>query len=583
MKTKILSFLRLTNENDLELRLYSSALFISTFVTLFTFLAFLFSNESYTSTNLVLIISLLALSFFCYKLYIEKSFHIYLTYAYITTMFLSVDSFFFTTDGIFGGAVLTLTAVSVLTNFLLKEKNEKTFLLIFITINFFSIYIISKIFPEMVLKYNSETERELDFIISGFTAVFFSAFLVKTFKDNYDKDRENLKSQKLELIKINEELEKAKTKAEELANIKSNFVSNMSHELRTPLNGIMAMSELFPAYKTESEKNKAIEIIQNSSKLLLNIVNDILDYSKIDSGNLHLESLPISINKILETIKESFSFEKKFLNDSIRLELNVEKEIENTLLGDSFRLNQILSNLVSNAIKFTEQGFILINAKLLEDRFDEQKILFEVVDTGIGIKNKENLFQIFSQEDSSITRKYGGTGLGLVIVKNLVLLMKGDIFVESEFGQGSKFSFYVDLKKPELKKVDFKLTEDNKFQAKYNSILLVEDDKSNQTIFQMFMKKLKLNFDIADNGLIAVEKVRYKTYDFIFMDMNMPVMDGITATLNIRELPLSSQPKIVALTANILEEYKDKCINSGMNDYLTKPYTIVDLKKVLSV
>lgn len=583
MKSKILSFLRLTKENDLELRLYSIALFISTSVTIFTFLAFLLSNESYTSTNIVFLFSISALLFFCYKLYIEKSFYKYLTYAYILTMFICVDSFFFTTEGIFGGAVLTLTAVSVLSNFLLKEKKEKTFLLFFITINFFAIYTISKIFPEIILKYNSEIERELDFVISGFSAVFFSALLVKIFKDNYDKDRENLKFQKLELIQINQELEKAKIKAEELANVKSSFLSNMSHELRTPLNGIMAMSELFPSYKTESEKNKAIEIIQNSSKLLLNIVNDILDYSKIDSGNLRLESLPISLQKILEGIKESFSFEKKILNEDIQFEINLDEKIEKTLIGDSFRITQILINLISNAIKFTERGKVLINAKLLEDNIEEQRILFEVLDTGIGIRNKENLFQIFSQEDSSITRKYGGTGLGLVIAKNLVLLMNGDIFVESEFGKGSKFSFYVDLKKPEVKKVNFSMDNDSSFYAKYNSILLVEDDKSNQTIFQMFMRKLKLNFDIADNGLIALEKVRNKSYDFIFMDMNMPVMDGITATLNIRELPLPSQPKIVALTANILEEYKEKCFKSGMNDFLTKPYTIIDLKKVLSV
>jgi len=350
----------------------------------------------------------------------------------------------------------------------------------------------------------------------------------------------------------------------------------MSHEIRTPMNAIIGMSEIMEESNLNNQQKECIDAIKSSGENLLLIINDILDFSKIESGKIIFEKTPFNIMDVVKSVLNTlhFSAEKKGLN----LISKFSKEIPTILIGDSVRLRQILINLISNAIKFTEIGEISIELKLIEHDAENYKINFQINDTGIGIPNDKisSIFDSFTQASSDTTRKYGGTGLGLTIVKQLIELQDGDISVSSEINCGSTFSFiltFIKGEQPVYGSVNH--VEKYSYTELHNlRILLAEDNSMNQKVAKMVFNKWGCILDIADNGKIAIEKLAANNYDIVLMDMQMPIMDGYEATLFIRKSMTGQKSTIpiMAMTAHAMEGEKEKCLSFGMDDYISKPF-----------
>lgn len=374
-------------------------------------------------------------------------------------------------------------------------------------------------------------------------------------------------------IKYQDELKVAKQTAEEANVSKSRFLANMSHEIRTPLNAIYGFSKLLDETNKSEEQNKYISGIRTSSSNLLNVVNDVLDFSKIESGETKLEFLACDLSEMLNQLFQTFEFRAE--EKEIQLSSNIDSDIHPYIFADTAKLNQVILNLISNAIKFTKKGYVKFECLLENSTVNEETIRFIVSDTDIGIDKNSlvNIFENFKQEDDSTTRKFGGTGLGLAISKQLVELMGGEIKVESTKGVGSHFSFNLKFKKAKLEDIKPKtsnlIIDENLLKGK--RVLLVEDNEFNQIIAISMLEKWHVNIDTAENGKIALEKLKTKTYDLILMDKQMPIMDGIQASRIIRQ-EMNLNVPIIALTANVLKGVISACKEAGMNDYISKPF-----------
>jgi len=375
------------------------------------------------------------------------------------------------------------------------------------------------------------------------------------------------------IISIIQKLYLSEKKLKNAVAIKENFMANMSHEIRTPMNAILGFTGLLEKEPLSSESKKYIQTIKQSGENLLNIINDILDLSKIEAGMMRIEAIPFSIKKV--TLNLYALFEGKANEKNINLSIQTDPQLPEMLTGDSMRLQQVLINLVGNALKFTEKGYVNLHVKNGEVKGNRVNIIFTVEDSGTGIPKEKlpYIFNRFQQGDESINRHYGGTGLGLSIVKELIQLQNGNIQVKSIAGRGTTFIFIIPYEiytKAAITLPDKGIISSTPSTAKKAKILVAEDNKINQQLLQILFNTRGYDFSMAENGNEVLDMLATNHYDVVLMDLQMPEKDGYSATRQIRENLKLSIP-IIAMTAHAFTTEKEKCIKAGMNNYISKP------------
>lgn len=381
------------------------------------------------------------------------------------------------------------------------------------------------------------------------------------------------------------QLEITSAELEKSTRAKSEFLATMSHEIRTPMNAILGMTHLLKQDDPRKDQLEPINILDFSGKTLLSLIDDILDFSKIEAGKIEFENIEFELDRLIKVITESFRVTAE--NKGITMDIEVEEELPNVLVGDPARLTQILNNLISNALKFTEEGHVSLKVRAIDRMDDRVELQFEVSDTGIGIEKDrmDTIFDSFTQASQDTKRKFGGTGLGLTISRQLVELQGGSLYVESEPGEGSSFFVEMVFGKGKGKSVaDMNKQDADTAEAlKGFRILLAEDNVVNQKVMQRFLQRWDVQLTIVEDGEQAVEEISKNNHDLILMDLQMPNMDGFDATARIRMLddPYKRNIPIIALTAAALKEVREKVYASGMNDYVTKPFNPADMEQKL--
>lgn len=452
-------------------------------------------------------------------------------------------------------------------NYILKLKNAK------LDLNEFQKFKKNQSLNNTIKRENEEKIQLKTYRYSKLVSILAIALIsilsllsLALYKNNIIRNQNNLL-----LREKNKELILAKNKAEKASKARSEFLSTVSHELRTPLNAINGITHLLLEDNPKKTQLKYLESLKFSGNYLTTFINEILEINKIDSTKVEVENISFNLKELLfniqSSLKELATANKNYFN------LEIDEAIPDNLIGDPTKISQIILNLINNALKFTQNGNVNVIAKLYTIAEENATVYFEIVDTGIGIPEDklQTVFESFSQGSIEVNRKYGGTGLGLTIVKKLIELLGGEIKLKSEVGKGSTFTFKLDFK---INKEPLEVVEEKKpysdNQLKHKSILLIEDNKINQMITRKMLENKAITCEIIDNGEDAVELLKIKRFDMILMDVHLPGINGTTATKLIREFDKTTP--IIALTAISLDENRDMLLSFGMNDVITKPF-----------
>ncbi len=456
---------------------------------------------------------------------------------------------------------------------------------------FYSLFNLIPVLVFLVIGYNQsyfipfkpEVVDQSTIIISLFANFIIIIFIHSHFYNAFFNNIKQLKETSEGQTELNKKLELAIEKAEKSSQVKTEFLSTMSHEIRTPLNAVIGMSNLMLMASPRPDQKENLDILKFSANNLLAIINDVLDFNKIEAGKVVFERTRFNLVELVQNVcgGQILKAEEKGLSFNLKIDPILNNKV---LFGDPTRVTQILFNLVSNAIKFTRQGNVWVNVSCSEDRHNEVTVNFAVKDTGIGIEKDDlkSIFEPFTQESITTTRKYGGTGLGLAIVKRLMELQGLHMYVTSEIGRGSEFSFNMEF--PVSTEIQEEYGEKSLLSQGHESLghlrmLIAEDNPVNVLLMKKLLAKWNIIPTIAENGERAVEILQYGNFDIILMDLQMPVLNGFDAATLIRKMPdpKKASVPIIALTAAALYDIKEKVFNSGMNDYVSKPFKPEDL------
>lgn len=411
---------------------------------------------------------------------------------------------------------------------------------------------------------------------------------IEVANEELSKINSSLKEEIKRRIAIEDTLIKAKLEAEQANMAKTQFLANMSHEIRTPMNGIIGMTDLTLMTELQEEQREYLMIVKSSTALLLRVLNDILDYSKIESGKMNLVKEPFHIRKTSNEVVELFAIAAK--QKKLYIKLHIDERIPYTLIGDSIRLRQILSNLVGNSVKFTHYGGVTITIAIVRRQFRKIILKFMVTDTGIGIPHDKvnKLFKRFSQVDDSNSRQFGGTGLGLAISKKLIEMMDGEIGMESREEEGSEFFFTAAFDVDDEAVINWEKKHESTEVVGINTekqpkILLAEDDEVSRNVGNLWLTKQNLQVCLAQDGEEAFAMFKNEEFDIILLDVNMPYLDGysVTRLIRLEEEKKHCHTPIIAMTAYALTGDKEKCIAAGMDDYISKPIDFKELSKLI--
>jgi len=486
------------------------------------------------------------------------------------------------------GPTKTAYLMSVVAAMMILPKRFHLPFIILTILLIVGLYMLELDHPEWLIPYPSNTIKQIDILISTILYLLIIAISVSLYKRTYDIDRNNLIKKSIDLEESKEYLSETKQQAEEATKAKSRFLANMSHEIRTPLNGIIGTIDLLQHTPLNAEQEELMISLKSSSTHLLEIVNDVLDISKIEADKLELFEGPCNLQNIVQQVTAISSPRLIALKKNIELSSTIHPAVENEIIADESRIKQVLINLLGNAIKFTETGSIKLSvtANLIDDSL--QELHFAVSDTGIGIseENIQTLFIPFTQIDSTATRKHSGTGLGLSICRKIIEEMGGRIWVESQLGRGSTFKFIIPVQVNLVRKTQQQPQQNTAgiisgTEIKPLKMLVAEDNNMNQLLATKMFKKIGYIIEIANNGKEAVDMTTKYDYDLVFMDIHMPEMDGIEATEKILNSGKAKIPIIIAMTANAVKEAEAEYLQLGMKDIVTKPFTIEQLRKVL--